>query len=131
MKRHAWKYERWDAGGPSARSPKRFARPRSRAAREALYPAPARLTTESAYKTIKRIWSDKPQRIMDRPEWAKVSLKFGWLTTRGFAAVPEFWTGRMTPSISEALYRESPLLGLLKKDACKPSYGTRVTGCAA
>jgi hypothetical protein len=95
--------------------PKQWARPRSRAAREAMFPAPEPVTAESAYKIIRRLWSDKPQRIMDRPEWAKVALKFGWLTPRGFAAVPEFWTGRMTPSISEALYRESPLIGMIKK----------------
>jgi len=115
VKRHAWKHERWDYEPDMSRSPKRFARPRSRQWREAQWPSPESATKAGAIAAMKRLWSSAPQRIFEKPEWARVALKFGWMTRNQFLTVPSYDTGRVTPSIDEVLYRKMPLLGVVPK----------------
>lgn len=116
MKRHAWKYERWDYEPDTSRSPKRWTRPRSRAWREAQSAPIPKATLESTTKILKRYWNDRPGPIWGKPEWAKVAQKFGWMTRNEFWAVPEIQVGWFK-GIDALLYEASPLFGMLKKGA--------------
>jgi len=103
-------------------SPKKWTRPRSRAWREAHDPAvdPSLFQKESI-KILKRLYAlgpTPPTPIMDRPQWAKTAVKFGWLTRGAYLAVKEIPTGRMHPArpgFTEAMFGKSPVLGLIAK----------------
>lgn len=84
--------------------PKRFAPPRSRRAREAAAP-PYGVTD-----ILKDTWSDGG---WERPAWAKLSLKQGWITAGDYYAIEPDTKGQ---SIRDFLYEDSAFFGLLKKD---------------
>lgn len=60
---------------------------------------------------------------MARPAWAKVALKFGWITCGQFYAIERFDTGKRHPDIGVFMYEESPMFRLLKKE---PLTGVRL-----
>jgi hypothetical protein len=90
--------------------PKRWARPRSHAARELAAggaPDGVVLVTE----ILKDLWHSG----LRRPSWARYAKKHGWMTSAEYYAMEA--TERDTcGDVTRQLYAESPFFRMLKKD---------------
>lgn len=58
---------------------------------------------------LRDIWADRRA----RPAWAKLARSRGWLTESGYYAVE---ADVRVPSIGDLVYRDSPLLKMIRKD---------------
>jgi hypothetical protein len=93
--------------------PKQWARPRSRRWREEQAGGvPGGLVM--AAEILKDIYHDGRR----RPAWARLAKKHGWMTSTEYYALDPT---EEAPSLIDWLYRESPMFGMLKKDA---SFGS-------
>jgi hypothetical protein len=70
---------------------------------------------------LKDKWSDG----WGRPAWAKLARARGWLTEAAYYAVRQ---SVRVPGIADLLYRDSPLLGMLRKDT---DFGAKYGKAAA
>lgn len=83
--------------------PKRWARPRSRRAREGVGLA------FSAIEILKDIWHDG----FRRPWWARLAYERGWMTAEAYY---EIEPTEVAPNPFAVLYENSPFFALLKKE---------------
>jgi hypothetical protein len=92
-------------------SPKQWTRPRSRAWRDARSPH------VDLYEMIREMWPAGGG-ALERPAWAKLARKHGWMTRGDYYALPEDeWVPSTEPGIYEQLYRPSPFFQMLRKSA--------------
>ena len=86
------------------RSPKRWARPRSRRWRQENAPPFTHVDI------IKDVWSNG----WERPDWAKTARKFGWITLGDYYAIRPT---KKVPGLSDLLYQQSPFFQMLSRKA--------------
>ena len=90
--------------------PKAWARPRSARAKGNTHTA----TLIGSVEILKDLWQTGPEEML-RPWWARLARERGWMSAERFYALERVSTGRKIPSLTEALYDNSPMFQLLAK----------------